>query len=82
MRNCSGQGVFFLFKECGILLARKVDGSYVNGGFYNSVYLDRYGEEDIGKERVNGFGDVVKGLEEESHCFWKREDMMNYENCG
>jgi E3 ubiquitin-protein ligase UBR1 len=51
MRKCSGQGVFFLFKECVVLLARKVDGAYVNGGFFNSVYLDKYGEEDVGFKR-------------------------------
>lgn len=51
MSQCSGKGVFFLFAECSVLLCRKPSGVYVQASFFPPMYLDKYGEEDIGFRR-------------------------------
>ena len=51
MKICTGRGLFFLFKECAVLLAKGMTNNYVNGCIYHSVYLDKYGEEDTGFRR-------------------------------
>jgi E3 ubiquitin-protein ligase UBR1 len=51
MKNCSIKGVYLLIKECAVFLAKRLDGPYVNGTFWNAIFLDKYGEEDIGFKR-------------------------------
>ncbi len=51
MSACSGKGIFLLLKECTIFLTKKQDGPYIVGTFVGSIYLDKYGEEDIGFKR-------------------------------
>jgi len=46
-----GRGIFLFIKECGVFLLRKGEEKFVSGCFFPSIYLDRYGEEDIGFNR-------------------------------
>jgi hypothetical protein len=50
MKACSGKGLFFLVKECAIFVGRRIEENHnsVNGYFYGTVYVDKYGEEDPG----------------------------------
>lgn len=46
--NCSGQGLLFLVEDCAVLYVRKKVGANMQGCVMPPIYLDKYGEPDIG----------------------------------
>jgi len=46
--QCAGRGIIFLVKDCAVFVIRKREGKYVQGCFFPSIYLDKYGEDDLG----------------------------------
>jgi hypothetical protein len=45
---CSGRGIFFFIHACVVFLLRREENGFALGALFSSLYVDKYGEEDIG----------------------------------